>query len=188
MSKGKKKVKENAVLDARKNTLLNDLRLIIENMDEKRGKLFLDWLELQNKYLIWEESFDPTRLRKYNRAEIVLANFGFNTGSEYGGMHYAVVVDDNKKSNPVVNVVPLSSLEENETEEDVHPDDVYLGEIKAINDKKAIALPAQIRAISKLRIFKPRKAVDDVYKLPPDKMDIIDKKIVQLFTKIKLNQ
>ena len=42
----------------------------------------------------------------------MLNSFGFNVGSEYGGLHYAVVIDkDNNLSSPVVTVVPLSSTD-----------------------------------------------------------------------------
>jgi mRNA-degrading endonuclease toxin of MazEF toxin-antitoxin module len=179
----KKKVYENKDLVRDMNKQLMDLQKVIENMDEKRGKIFIDWLQTQNKYLVWEENFNPSYLRAYKRAEIVLAHFGFNVGAEYGGMHYAVVVRDSSKSNPNVSVVPLSSLEEGETEADMHKDRVFLGVIQGLNEKQAVAIPDQMRPISKLRIHKPRKAKDGVFKLTPEQMDLIDEKVRRLFTK-----
>jgi mRNA interferase MazF len=181
-----KKVKESTKLSAKTSELLNDLRLIIENMDEKRGEIYLDWLQTQNKYLVWEENFDPLKLRKFNRGEIVFANFGFNVGSEYGGMHYAVILDKNKKSNPMVNVVPLTSLKGGYTKVDIHSGEVFLGEIAGLNDKQSIAIINQKRPISKLRIFKPRSAKDNVFKLSDDQMDLIDEKVRKMFTKTQL--
>ena len=60
----------------------------------------------------------------YKRGDIIKADFGFNIGSEHGGLHYAVVLDvNNKHSSPVVTVLPLSSG----TESSVYERDVYLG-------------------------------------------------------------
>lgn len=180
----KKKVHEVPSLVATMNKELVNLQKIIEDMDEKRGGIFINWLQNQNKYLVWEEGFKPHHLRAYKRSEIVLANFGFNTGAEYGGMHYAVVIKDSSKSNPNINVVPLSSLDEGETEETLHKDRVFLGVIQGINEKNAVAIPDQMRPISKLRVFKPRKAKDNVFKLDTNQMNLIDDKIRRLFTKL----
>lgn len=183
-----KKIYENKGSLRDMNKHLMDLQKIIENMDEKRGKIFIDWMQAHNKYLVWEETFDPSYLRAYKRSEIVLANFGFNVGAEYGGMHYAVVTRDSSKNNPNVNVIPLSSLEEGETEADTHKDRVFLGMIKGLNDKNAVAIPDQMRPVSKLRIHKPRKAKDNVFKLTTEQMDSIDEKVRRLYTKARRDE
>lgn len=177
------KVHQNKDLVREMNTHLMELQKVIENMDEKRGKIFIDWLKTSNKYLVWEENFDPSYMRAYKRGEIVFANFGFNVGAEYGGMHYAAVVKESSKNNPNVSVVPLTSLEEGETEADTHKDRVFLGLIQGLNEKNAVAIPDQMRPVSKLRVHKPRKAKDTVFKLTNDQMDLIDDKIRRLFTK-----
>nr|WP_243167950.1 type II toxin-antitoxin system PemK/MazF family toxin [Anaerocolumna cellulosilytica] len=82
------------------------------------------WIETYSHYLLNEERFDYTRVLKFNRGDIVSINFGFNVASEQGGLHYAIVLDnDNKHTSPVITVLPLSSG----TETDVHERDVYLG-------------------------------------------------------------
>lgn len=180
-----KKVYEKPTLIAEMTKQLIKMQKTIENMDEKRGKIFIEWLETHTTYLQWEETFNPAFLRAYKRGEIVFAHFGFNVGSEYGGMHYAVVIRNSSKTNPIVNVVPLTSLEENESEELIHKDNVFLGEIKGLNNKKAVAIPNQLRPISKIRVFKPRKQTDHVFKLSSEQLDIIDDKIRRMYTKIK---
>ena len=46
----------------------------------------------------------------YKRGDIVKLNFGFNIGSEYGGLHYAIVINNkNPHSSSVVTVIPLTS-------------------------------------------------------------------------------
>lgn len=150
---------------------------------QKRGKIFIDWLSHQNKYLVWEETFNPLFLKKYKRGEVILANFGFNVGSEFGGMHYAVVIKKDKKSNPLLNVIPLSSLKEEQTQSDLHHEEVYLGAIEGINEKEAFAISNQIRPISKIRVFRPKKTKDDVVTLSDTQLDAIDEMINKIFTK-----
>lgn len=99
------KVKGNPGLVLIADQHLNKLKCIIEDMDEKRGRSFLLWMEQQNRYLEWEIGFDPTRLKRYRRGDVVHIHFGFNIGSEHGGPHWGVILDDNKKSNPTAVVM-----------------------------------------------------------------------------------
>lgn len=91
---------------------------------KKKADLVAYWIETYSKYLLNEERFDYTVIPRYKRGDIVSINFGFNVGSEHGGLHYAIVLDnDNKQSSPVITVVPLSSGDEKSTYER----DVFLG-------------------------------------------------------------
>lgn len=182
----RKKLSEHPELVITMNKQLKRLQQVIENMDEKRGDIFVDWLKTQNTYLKWEEDFKPSLLRAYKRGEIVLARLGFNVGAEYGGMHYAIVIRDSSKSNPNINVVPLTSLDEDDSEKDIHKERVFLGKIKGLNNKRAVAIPDQMRPISKIRVFKPRKQADDVFKLTSEQIDLIDDKIRRLYTKVQM--
>lgn len=178
-----KKLHQNKDLVREMNKQLTQLQKTIENMDEKRGGIFLEWLGTQNKYLNWEQSFNPLRLKKYKRGEVVLAHFGFNVGAEYGGMHYAVIVKKDKKSNPVLNVVPLSSLKDGQAEADLHSEEVYLGSIEGLNEKEAFAIPNQMRPVSKIRVFKPRLSSDDTVILTDEQLDAIDESLKKMYTK-----
>ena len=179
-----RKLRENDQLVSAMEKQLKKLQDIIEDMDEKRGGIFVDWMSNQNLYLKWEETFNPFYLRAYKRGEIVLANFGFNVGAEYGGMHFAVVVRNSSKSNPNINVVPLTSLDEDESDDDVHNDRVLLGVIEGMNNKRAVAIPDQMRPISKIRVYKPKRTSDHIIKLSSEQMDLIDDKIRRLYTKL----
>jgi len=178
-----KKIKDTEALKNRTARLTNDLRLIIEGMDEKRGKIFLEWMQNQNKYLLWEKTFDPLKLKKYKRGEVVFAHFGFNVGAEYGGLHYAVIVKKDKKSNPILNVVPLSSLKDGQTETSLHFDEVFLGCIEGLNEKEAFAIPNQMRPVSKLRVYRPRFANESLVTLTDEQLDSIDAKVADMYTK-----
>jgi mRNA interferase MazF len=178
------KVRDNSVLMNSVKQKLLELQNIIEDMTEKRGELFTKWLEVQNKYLHWELRFNPKKLKRYKRKEVVHIQFGFNTGSEHGGPHWAVVIEgNNKQSSPTVIVIPLGSLKEGERVSDVHPDDVYLGKIPGINDKLVFALPNQLRAISKLRIITPRLTEHQSYEITNEQLDAIDQKMYEIFFK-----
>lgn len=91
---------------------------------KKKADLIAYWIENYSKYLLSEEKFDYGSIPKYKRGEVISVNFGFNVGSEHGGLHYALVLDnDNKKSSPVITVIPLSSGNVDSTYER----DVFLG-------------------------------------------------------------
>lgn len=103
----------------------------------KKADLIAYWVEDYSRYLNKETNFDYSKIMRYRRGDIIQVNFGFNIGSEQGGLHYAVVMDnDNKKNSPVVTVIPLSSG----TEKDVYARDLFLGnelyeKVKAKYDK-----------------------------------------------------
>lgn len=165
---------------------LDTLKQTIETLDEDRGKKLLQWLNTWNKYLKWETTFEPERLRYYKRGEIVYANFGFNVGNEIGGIHYALVVEnDNGKANGTILVVPLISLDPGESINDIDVNDIYLGE-NLIPQKpgRTVAKVNQICALSKLRIIKPKNDTHQVAKIQDTtKLDSIDEKITQLCLK-----
>lgn len=91
----------------------------------KKAHLISYWIKDYTKFLDFEEKFDPTRNIAYKRGNIVKVNFGFNIGSEYGGLHFGVVLDNhNDHSSPVLTVIPLTSLKENKA---IHANSVDLG-------------------------------------------------------------
>lgn len=91
----------------------------------KKANLISYWIKDHTRFINFEETFDPTRNISYKRGNIVKLNFGFNVGSEYGGLHYGVVLDKhNTHNSPVVTVVPLTSVKADKT---IHPNSVDLG-------------------------------------------------------------
>lgn len=95
-----------------------------ESKHLKKADLLAYWIEGFSKYILEEEKFDYSRIPKYKRGEVISVNFGFNVGSEHGGKHYAIVLDnDNKQSSRVITVIPLSSG----TTEKTNERDVFLG-------------------------------------------------------------
>lgn len=90
----------------------------------KKANLLSYWFETYVKYIREEEVYNPKKQIRYNRGDVIKVNFGFNVGKEYGGLHYAIVLDKNNHlSANVVTVVPLTSGTEAET----YQTDVFLG-------------------------------------------------------------
>ena len=91
----------------------------------KKANLISYWLKDYVRFINFEEQFDPKRNISYKRGNIVKLNFGFNIGSEYGGLHYGVVLDNhNAQSSPVITVIPLTSVKDNGP---IHNNNVELG-------------------------------------------------------------
>lgn len=191
----KQQITDNEIVRHKKNAIkcLNNLFETFINSSnpkhKKKANLIAYWIEAYSKYLIKEERFDYSSIPKFKRGDVILINFGFNIGSEHGGLHYAIVLDnDNKQSSPVITVIPLSSGDQ----ESVHDRDVFLGNElydklknkynKLITDTEvelpnaaalevyakeisklktgSIALMEQITTVSKMRIYKPKTSSD----------------------------
>lgn len=105
--------------------LNNTLEYYINNDNLKKAQLISKWTKEFSNYVRFEEKFNPTRNIAYKRGDIVKINFGFNIGSELGGVHYAVVVDnDNKHSANTLVVIPMSSDKPNSR---ISPHDLPIG-------------------------------------------------------------
>ncbi len=91
----------------------------------KKANLISYWVKDYVKLIDFEEKFEPTKNIAYKRGNIVKLNFGFNVGSEYGGLHYGVVLDNkNSHNSPVLTVIPLTSIKDSKA---VHNNSVELG-------------------------------------------------------------
>lgn len=117
------------VIEGKKHSIqsLNNLleKYIKKDATLRKADLISKWIKEYVNYLYFEDSFDPKRNISYKRGNIVKANFGFNLGSELGGVHYAVVIDNNNKhSSDTITVLPLSSYKEGKS---VYERDLFIG-------------------------------------------------------------
>lgn len=157
------------------------------------SKKLLLWLDVWlNRYLPNEQNFEYKNLMIYSRGMVVFANLGFKVGSEEGGLHYALVVEnDNATTNKTVTVIPLRSLELTENPLDIdEKHEVFLGygifkdeitkaesQLEKTTDpmskrvllerienykKGSVALVNQICALSKMRIYCPKNENDEL--------------------------
>lgn len=85
----------------------------IGDQDNKRSEKIAHWVENWIKYLKTEGKFNPRSIKALSRGSIVYADFGFNVGREYGGLHYAIVLNKtDARSNHLLQVLPLTSVKE----------------------------------------------------------------------------
>ncbi len=96
--------------------------------DHGRADKLCYWMKDYMRFLGYEKQFSPKKLRRYKRGEIIKVHLGYNIGSEEGGLHYAVVLDRNNTiSNPVITIVPLTSVKPTTDISSLRPTSVYLG-------------------------------------------------------------
>lgn len=129
-------------------SLNNLLELYINDPSQKhlkKANLISYWIKDYVRFINFEEKFDPTKNIAYKRGNIVKLNFGFNIGSEYGGLHYGVVLDNkNSHNSPVLTIIPLTSIKENKP---VHNNSVDLGnEIYRLLKLKYDAISKSLRS------------------------------------------
>jgi len=162
---------------------LASLKAVIMTLDPKPQQILSAWITRWGNFLKREKGFDPEFMPFFKRGDIVYVDLGFNVGSEHGGVHYAVIYENNnsRRSKTVV-VIPLSSVADKANTASV---DIYLGEnvVPWTPGVKTIAKPSQIRAISKMRILKPLTASDSKVKMSAAHMDTIDYRLSELLLK-----
>ena len=163
-----------------------------QGMDVKTLKVFniiKDWLLKWATYLQREESFSPSTLKYYKQGEVVLVDFGFRVGDEFGGRHYAVVLEKgNNKNSGVILLAPISSYNQF-IGQTAKPYNVDLG-IGAIHNyaKGSQVIINQIGFYSKLRIESPLSAKQQRIIIPPEKLNEIIDKYTAKFPKKEIQQ
>lgn len=166
---------------------LNELKKTILSKPIKKQQILIQWIIKWSSFLSREGNFDPKYLPYYKRGDIVYADFGFNIGAEFGGIHYAVVIENNNnKANGNIVVVPLTSLDPGKSIDDIPKTDVYIGDdVIGWTKSATIAKPNQIRAISKMRISKPTTPKDRKASLNGAQLQLIDDKLDEIIKKHK---
>ena len=92
---------------------------IVMKLSAKKVLILGDWLVKWGMYLQNESNFVPTKLKAYKQREIILVDFGFNVGGEFGGRHYAVVLE--KNNNPRSGVILVAPITSYDSEKGCHP-------------------------------------------------------------------
>ena len=120
---------------------LDSLKQHMDSIDECKGKKLAYWVRDYSRFLNMECTFNPRRYVRYKRGSVIKAHLGFRIGSEEGGLHYAIVLDnDNKISNPTVTVVPLTSMKEASDPSHIRPSELPLSnELFKMISKKALS-------------------------------------------------
>ena len=107
----------------------------------KKAHLISSWIRTYTNMINFEENFNPTRNISYKRGDILFVDFGFGVGSEFGGKHYAVVLDKHNYHNAAsITVIPLSSLN---TGKAIYKRDIFLG--NELYEKLALKLRSNLQ-------------------------------------------
>lgn len=126
------KNKENkSLLENKITRLLDKYSLLLSNLigsdsGYKRGAILYYWLNDYHNYLKNEQQFNCKYCPSLAIGNIISVNFGFNLGSEVGGLHYAIVLSNSAPTNPVVTVVPLRSIKSHEDPTNLRGNDIFL--------------------------------------------------------------
>ena len=113
----------------------------------KLAKWLHTWI---NYYLPSEKDFAYNSLMRYERGMVVFADLGFKVGSEEGGKHFALVIENNNNiTNKTITVIPLKSLELNESLLEIDEQhEIFLGyaifEKEIQKNKNKIAIKQQL--------------------------------------------
>lgn len=126
-----KEITKEAVIQNKKEAIKSLNKLLESYINDpsktylKKADLISYWIKNYVQMISFEEKFDPTKNISYKRGNVVKLNFGFNIGSEYGGLHYGIVLDNkNAHNSPVLTIIPLTS---SDGIKKVHDNSVFLG-------------------------------------------------------------
>ena len=114
------------------NKAISDLQKLfqeeIANGNSIKAQKIAYWLSDYVSMLREERTFNSRNLKKYTRGDIVKVHLGFRIGSEEGGLHFCIVLDNNNNiASPTLTVVPLTSLKPNVDVTKLGPGRLYLG-------------------------------------------------------------
>ena len=147
--------KEKNKIILHKDTALQKLNSLLGNYIEdpssmsKADKLSY-WIEDFCRLIEFEDEFQPSYLKKYERGDVIKVNLGYNIGNEEGGLHYCLVVDKcNSQYSGIITVIPLTS----DKGKKPHFSEVNLGNEIFINfrkkyEKLELQIAKQINAIT----------------------------------------
>ncbi|WP_369355867.1 type II toxin-antitoxin system PemK/MazF family toxin [Lysinibacillus capsici] len=193
----RKKKYSRPITNNRLSRLQLKLAIAIKGIKKKNQHLVEEWLRKFADYIHAEDNkgFKSENLGAFKAGDIIYAEFGYNVGSEYGGRHYAVVIENSPLKANMIMVVPLSSLDASKTKSDVHPNDAYLGELPQINaisnmpkGTKSFAVINQTRALAKQRIIAPTNPYHERIYINGGLLSLIYKKIQGRYTKYGINR
>lgn len=171
---------------------------------EKDYKNLSDWIQRYCYHILQEKKFDSSRNCSYKRGQVINVEFGFGLGNEFGGIHYAIVIENTPKlrGKGCLTIIPLCSMKDRWNKNSMPKDMVFLGceisdKIREKNrikpfkhgipslNEESVALVGQITTISKMRIRNPKTYTYDLYDVivSNNVLDLLDKKIIELYTK-----
>jgi len=112
-----------------RDSAIRKLTTYMDSLPLKKGATLAYWVNDYVRFLSKESSFDPKKLIRYKRGSVVKVHLGYRVGSEEGGLHYAIVIDnENALSSSTATIIPLTSVKPGTDIHHLHPSKQYLGE------------------------------------------------------------
>lgn len=156
-------------MDTQKQEIINnisDLYDFLENSDRpKRTKMLFKWTKAYCWFLKHEHQFKPIKNCKYPRGSVVKVNFGYRINHEFGGVHYAIVINmKNAQSDDLVTVIPLTSLKKTADPKHLRTGQIYLGDeiYNALFDK----LTAKVKTLQTIIAY--LNSLSEILESSPD--------------------
>ncbi len=146
-------------------------KLLIDLVDNpntyKKSALLYYWLRDYKNYIKNEDTFNPKYYPEFYRGSIVNINFGFNLGSELGGLHYAIVLQNSNRKNPNITVIPLTSLKPGKDIKQLRPTELYLGQelyfkIQGKYEALKISIPTELRYLRNMIAHSAQTDLKDI--------------------------
>lgn len=145
--------------------------------NNKKASLISYWIKDYVKYLRKETRYTPPNYQ-YHRGDVVLVNFGYRLGSELGGLHFAVVVDNyNSKKSGIVTVVPLSSKKKDRTYNEFFTYELNKGVYELYLEKREKLFNSTKEIVEQLKIIKKQleELSDEDWTSAIDYLDVNEK-------------
>lgn len=151
-----------------------------DKTSRKKAGLISYWIFDYIRMLRKEKSFDGTSMLKYRRGDVLMVNFGYRIGCEFGGRHFAVVIDNNNNiKSGTISVLPLTSKKEG------YKDSYFTHELQHglydLHNKKLEALledcRADLRQIEKDRITLDTTPTDEQFEVFQRRISVVGEKI-----------
>ncbi|QHF55450.1 MULTISPECIES: type II toxin-antitoxin system PemK/MazF family toxin [Streptococcus] len=117
--------------------------------EDQRADKISQWVESWTRYLKREKDFNPKGISAFKRGSIVYADFGFNVGREYGGHHYAIVLNKkDSRKNHLLHVLPLTSVKEDTDLGNLQYFQKYIGsEVFQLMLQKALRVETEVEEL-----------------------------------------
>ena len=134
----------------------NDLTALAnDDRTYKRAALLYYWLYDYRNYIRNEGKFAARYYPAFERGHVVNLNLGFNLGSEMGGLHYGIVLNNSNRRNPNLIIAPMTSVKPNRNLSQLRPTEVYLGAelyhmIKGKSTALHISTTSEFKLLTKL--------------------------------------
>lgn len=142
-------------------TFLQDKLNSSDYKENKKCALISYWIKDFLKFMNMESTCAGHIWKKYKRGDIIKVHLGFRIGNEEGGLHYAVVIDnDNNIRSGVLTIIPLTSVKSSTNLDKLGKDRIFLG--TELYNLLSLKVNTQISALKKqLAITKAMQSPQD---------------------------